>query len=42
MEHHMVKIKHNPKVSQERKKIYANQNKTARQFQVGGFRVFES
>ena len=31
----MVKIKHNLKVAQDRKKIYADQNRTARQFQVG-------
>ena len=31
----MVNIKHNLKVSQDKQKICADQNKTARQFQVG-------
>ena len=35
MEDQMVKIKHNLKVSQDRKKSYADHNRTARQFQVG-------
>ena len=35
MEDQMVKIKHNLKLAQDRKKIYVDQNRTARQFQVG-------
>ena len=35
MEDQMVKIKHNLKLAQDRQKSYADQNRTARQFQVG-------
>ena len=34
MEDQMVKIKHNQKVAQDMQKIYADQNSTAREFQV--------
>jgi hypothetical protein len=41
MEDHMVKIKHNLKETQHRKKVYANKNKTTREFKVGEHVVFK-
>jgi hypothetical protein len=35
MEDQVVKIKHNLKVSQDRQKVYADKNRTARKFKVG-------